>query len=315
MSNVHLSLGIVDYFDRTRAIIEGKVEAPGIDLTCVPLPPRVLGMRWAEFDVAEVAITAYLALQSAGDNRFVGIPVFPYRAFTFGNTVVNTSAGIERPQDLVGKRVGTGLLLAGTMWTRGFLSDNYGIKNSQLHFFVASRPTVDLPPDTRVEVVPSGRNLSDMLDKGEIDAWIGSSLPECFERGSPRVRRLFQDYRKVEEDYVQRTKFFPILHMIVLRREIYEQHRWIAGNLFQIFQRAKQIGANQLLNEGNFACALPWFRHELEELPKIFKGDWHPYGFQANREILSTIVRYAAEQGLTREPLDIAELFVPETRG
>jgi 4,5-dihydroxyphthalate decarboxylase len=153
-----------------------------------------------------------------------------------------------------------------------------------------------------------------MLDRGEIDAWIGSSLPECFERGSSHVRRLFHDYRKIEEDYAERTKFFPILHMIVLRREIHEQHRWIAANLLQIFQRAKQIGSRWLLNEGNFACALPWLRHDLEQLPKIFKGDWYPYGFEANREILSTMVRYATEQGITRQPLDIAELFVPESR-
>jgi 4,5-dihydroxyphthalate decarboxylase len=201
------------------------------------------------------------------------------------------------------------------MWTRGFLNDNFGVGNSHLQFFVASRPTVNLTPDTKIEVIPSGQNLSEMLDKGEIDAWIGSSLPECFERGSPRVRRLFQDYRKVEENYAQRTRFFPILHMIVLRREIYEQHRWIAASLLEIFQRAKQIGAVWLRNEGNFACALPWLRHDLEELPKIFKGDWHPYGLEANREILSTMVRYGAEQGITREPLDVAELFVPETRG
>jgi 4,5-dihydroxyphthalate decarboxylase len=312
MSKIRLSLGIVDYYDRTRPVIDGKVETPDIDLTCVPLPPKVLGMRYAEFDVAEVAVTAYFALRSAGDNRFVGLPVFPYRGFTFGNTVVNTASGIERPEDLVGKRVGTGLQLAGTMWTRGFLSDSYGIGNSQLKFFVTSRPTFDLPPDTKIEVIPAGRNLNDMLDQGEIDAWMGSSLPECFERGSPRVRRLFHEYRKVEENYARRTKFFPILHMIVLKREIYEQNPWIAGNLFDVFQRAKQVGAGWLRNEGNFACALPWLRDDLEELPKIFHGDWHPYGLEANREILSTMVRYAAEQGITRELLDIADLFVPE---
>jgi 4,5-dihydroxyphthalate decarboxylase len=314
MSKVRLSLGLVDYYDRTRPVIDGKVETPDIDLTCVPLPPKVLGTRYAEFDVAEVAVTAYFALRSAGDKRFVGLPVFPYRGFTFGNTVVNSASKIERPEDLVGKRVGTGLQLAGTMWARGFLSDNYGVGNSQLIFFVANRPTVNLPVDTKVEVIPAGRTLSDMLDQGEIDAWMGSSLPECFERGSPRVRRLFQDYRTVEENYARRTRFFPILHMIVLRREIYEQHRWVATDLFEIFQRAKQIGAGWLRNEGNFACALPWLRHDLEELPKIFNGDWYPYGFEANREILSTMVRYAAEQGITREPLDIEELFVPEAR-
>jgi 4,5-dihydroxyphthalate decarboxylase len=314
MPNVALTLACVDYLDRTRPIIDRQAETPDLDLTCISLPPRELGSRWAEFDVAETIVPVYMALRSRGDNHFVGIPVFPYRAFFLGNIIVNASAGIERPEDLAGKRVGTsGLHLAGTLWLRGILEDTYGVKGSQLHWFTSGKPRIELPPDMRVEVVPPERTLSDMLDQGEIDAWIGSSRPECFERRSPRVRRLFPNYRQVEEDYARRTGFFPILHMILVRRALYEEHPWIAERLFQVFQQARQIGLTRLTTEGVPTVGLPWLSHDLEELPTIFGGDWYRYGFEANREILTTMARYAADQGVTPRRVDVAELFAAET--
>jgi 4,5-dihydroxyphthalate decarboxylase len=322
---VPLTLGCIDYLDRTRPIFDGLVETPGIDLTAVPLRPPDLFGRLGEFDVHELSLAAHLALPFLGDDRFVGLPVFPYRSFLAGNVVVNSASGIERPADLAGKRVGTpGLHLAGTIWSRGFLSDEYKVRDSDVQWVTSLAlfgPVSErlarsmLAPELAVEDVPTDRSLSDMLERGEIDAWVGPSLPACFERGSPAVRRLFPDYRAVEEDYARRSRIFPILHTLILRRELYERHRWIAGTLLQVFERARQLGSARLVNDGVYACALPWLRHDLETLPALFGGDWYRNGFRANREVLATAARYAAEQHLTPQPVDVSTAFAAETLG
>src|SRR5262249_59690760 len=107
---------------------------------------------------------------------------------------------------------------------------------------------------------------------------------------------------------------FRIIHMTAVRRALYERHRWLATELVDVFERAKTVGLARLVNDAVFACRLPWLRHDLEELPRLFGGDWYPYGLEANRDVLATLARYAAEQGLTPAPIDVAELFAPETR-
>ena len=315
MGNVAATLACVDFFDRTRPVLDGSVETPGLDLTRVPLPPKELAVRWSEFDVAEVIVPIFMSRLAHGDDSYVGIPVFPYRAYFFSNVIVHADSGIERPADLIGRRVGTpGLHLAGTVWTRGILQDEYDVQGSQVHWVTPGPLRVTVPPEMPLEIISAERSLSDLLECGEIDAWLGSNTPACFERGSPRVRRLFPDYRAAEEAYARRTRCFPIIHMIALRRALYERDPWLATTLVQIFERAKAVGLARLVNDAVFACRLPWLRHDLEELPRLFGGDWYPYGFESNRDVLATLARYAAEQGLTPAPIDVAGLFAPETR-
>jgi len=323
VAKLPVTLGCIDYLDRTRPLFDGTVEPPGIALTAVPLRPPELFGRLGEFDVHELSLAAHLALPFLGDDRFVGLPVFPYRSYLVGNVVVNTASGIERPEDLAGKRVGTpGLHLAGTIWIRGFLADEYGVRDSQVQWVTSLAlfgPVSErlarsmLAPDLAVEDVPPDRSLSDLLERGEIDAWLGPSVPACFERGAPTVRRLFPDYRAIEEDYARRTGIFPILHTLVLRRELYERHRWIAGTLLRAFERAREVGSARLVNDGVYACGLPWLRHDLETLSALFGGDPYRYGFAANRAVLATMARYAAEQHLTPAPVDVATAFAAET--
>jgi 4,5-dihydroxyphthalate decarboxylase len=314
MVEVALTLGCIDYFDRTRPIIAGQVTVPGVDVTCVPLAPLDLAARWAEFDVTEIIVPVYMQEHARGNSRFIAIPVFPYRAFFLGNVIANVAAGIERPEDLNGKRVGTpGFHLAGTLWLRGILAEHFGVQDESIHWFASGQPQIQVPPTMSVEIIPPDRTLSDMLDRGEIDAWIGSLRPDCFNRGSPNVRRLLPNYRQAEEEYARRTGVFPILHTVAVRRELYEQHRWIAASLFELFQRARQEGLAQLAPHGVPSCGLPWLAYELEELPKIFGGDWYRYGFQANHAVLATMARYAAQQGLTPAAVDVASLFAEET--
>jgi 4,5-dihydroxyphthalate decarboxylase len=323
--DVPVTLACIDFFDRTRPLLDGDVETPGIDLRCIALPPHELDERFVDFDVAEVSIGTLLALRGHGDEHLVGIPVFPHRGFFLCNVLVNVASGIARPEDLAGKRVGTGgLHLAGTLWTRGFLEDTYGVDTGQLRWCTRSSPPGSVreqlvrwvrTPDTHLEVLPPDCSPSDLLDAGEIDAWIGPSPPECFARGSPRVTRLLPSYRTIEEDYLRRTSIFPIIHLLVIRRELCERHPWLAPHLVRVFERAREIGISRLHNHGVFACGLPWLRDDLEWLGQTFGGDWYRHGFQPNQQVLSRAMTYAAQQGFTPRPLDAGDLFAPETVG
>lgn len=326
MANLPLSLACIDFVDRTRALFDGQVQVPGVDLTCVPLQPTDVFTRvprFAEFDVGEVSMAVYLALLGKGDDRFVGIPAFTVRWFVHGCVFVNTGAGIERPEDLVGKRVGVPeLYTTGVMWIRGILEHAYGVKSSQLHWFSGgadnpfylNRPGgLTVPPDTSVEFIPPERTLSDLLESGEIDAWLGAGWPACFERGSPRVRRLFPNYRELDKEYARRTGFFPILHTMIMRRDVYRRNPWLARSVLQAFERARQIGVARLINLGAFACGLPWLPDHVAELRELMGGDPYPYGLKANREMLETMATYAAEQALTPERLDVDRMFATQT--
>jgi 4,5-dihydroxyphthalate decarboxylase len=314
MAGIPLTLACIDYFDRTRPIIERQIPTPGIDLIPVPLSPKQLDVRFREFDVAEMIMTLYMALKSRGDERYIAIPVFPYRAYHLGNVVVNVASGIQEPKDLRGKKVAIRRFhLAATLWIRGFLQHTYGIERSHVHWFSAGRPKFNLPADLKIDVVDSDAVLTEMLQTGQVDAWIGASLPECFKSGSSRVRRLFPKYREVEEEFAKRTGFFPIIHTVVIRRELYEHHPWIAKRLVEIFEQAREIGAMRLDNEGVSSIGLPWIKHDLEQLGNIFGGDWYRNGFSENQKILATMARYAFEQGLTPSEIDMSHLFAPET--
>lgn len=320
--SVRLTGAVIDFFDRTRPLIDGHVTRPDVDFKCIALPPRVLDERFVEFDVAEVALGTYVVLKSNADEQFTALPVFPYRSFFFSNVFVNVSSGIEQPADLEGKRVGTGgLHLSGTVWMRGLLEELYGVDSASFHWYTrASEPgsvrerlvKAARTPDTRLEIVQPEDSISDMLESGELDAWIGPSPPECFTRGTTQVRRLLQNYRSVEEDYARRTGVFPMIHVIVLRQNVSQQHPWLSQCLVDMFVEARQLGLAALENGGVFACGLPWLRHDLEELPKIFGGDPYAYGLEPNRRALSAFLKHAGNQGVSNENLEVDDLFPME---
>jgi 4,5-dihydroxyphthalate decarboxylase len=242
--------------------------------------------------------------------------VFPYRAFFFANLLVHCDSGIERPADLVGRRVGTpSLSMAGTVWTRGILQDEYGVDGTRIHWVQRSPLPAALPPGVTVEAVPDEQVLSDMLERGELAAYLGSNTPACFEQGAPSVRRLFPDYRRVEENLARRLGALPPIHTIVVRRALYERHPWVARTLLDAFERAREIGLARLRHHGVFACGLPWLRDDLETLPHLFSGDPFRHGLAPHRAVLAMLARYCAEQGLLAAPVEVDSLFAPETRG
>jgi 4,5-dihydroxyphthalate decarboxylase len=314
MPLLHLRLACIDYFDRTRPIIEGQIPTPGIDLTTVALSPKELDARFQEFDIAEMIMTLYMGLRSRGNEQYIAIPVFPYRAYHLGNIIVNVGSRIKEPTDLRGKKVAIRRFhLAATLWIRGFLKDTYGIEQSGIHWFSVGPPKFNVPDNVKIDIVESDTALNEMLQNGEVDAWIGASLPDCMKRGSPRVRRLFSKYREVEEQFAKRTGIFPIIHTVVIRRDLYEHNPWLAKALIQIFKQARQIGSVRLEKDGVATIGLPWIKHDIEQLRSIFGGDWYRYGFFENQKTLATMARYAFEQGLTPSAINMSNLFAPET--
>src|SRR6185369_2883256 len=278
-SKLRLTMSCWDY-DRTRALREGRVAFDGIELTYLPLVVEETFfrmLRYHEFDVAEMSLSSYTLSLFADKPQFIAIPVFPSRMFRHNGIFVNVNSGIRSPKDLVGKRIGTPeYQLTAPVWQRGILSDEYNVPvSSMLHFQGGleepgreEKITLDLPSAIRLQVIPAGKTLSQMLEAGEIDALVGPRSPSTFKPGG-KVRRLFEDYGRVEREYYQRTRIFPIMHVIVIRRELYEKNPWIAQSLYKGFVQAQRITYKDLHETAALKFMLPWLVEQVEETEKV----------------------------------------------
>jgi 4,5-dihydroxyphthalate decarboxylase len=233
------------------------------------------------------------------------------------------NAGIERPEDLRGKRVGVPEYnVTAAVWIRGMLEHEYGVRPADVRWLQGGlhdpgrREKVmgKLPPGVSLELLPEGRTLNDMLESGELDALTVPRMPRAFVEGSPNVRRLFPNYRAVEQDYFKRTGLFPIMHTIAIRTAVYESNRWLAESLFKAFVRAKDACVSAMtLNTAALPYMLPWMMDDLEEARRIMGRDYWPYGVEANRVPLTAFGQYAVEQGLTAQQLPLETLFAEPT--
>ena len=315
---MQLTLGCMDFLDRTRPVLDGSIRISEVELKATALRPPELFPRLGEFDVHELSTAGYVTLRAHGDERYVGLPIFTWKSWLIGNIVVNVESGIQTPADLKGKRIATpGLYLAGTMWIRGWLRDTFGLTGTESKWVSTAAPAGSLRDRlskyvtaTPFEELPADRNLSEMLERGEADAWLAPALPECFLKGSPKVRRLFPNYRELEEKEARRTRNLPLLHNLLLRRELHDRNPRLSQSIIAAFKEAREAGKIRLNNDGAYAVGLPWVRHDLEDLPKMFGGDWYAPGFEANRGMLDTLARYAAEQGFTPSRIDPTRYFV-----
>ena len=305
-------------YDRTLPLISGEVQPEGIELEYVTdLPNAIFRRMFAteEFDASELSSSNFIIERARGDQRFVALPVFPSRVFRHNSMYVNVDAGIDQPQDLVGRRVGIPeYLQTANFWARGILQDEYGVRPEDLRWVRGDTEKLKLPLPTNLDITqaPPGRTLSDLLEAGEIDALISPRKPACIEARSPRVRRLFPDYPQVEAEYYHRTGHFPIMHLVAIRRHVYERDRSIARRLYDAFVEAKRR-AYVGLAEGVFlTTSLPLQIAYAEESRATFGDDPFPYGTAANRHTLSAVARYVHEQGMADRVLDVEEIIVPE---
>jgi 4,5-dihydroxyphthalate decarboxylase len=324
---LNLTIAVGPY-DRMLALQDGSVVPEGIDVNFLA-QPNVGDLfrrqaRHAEFDVAEFSMSTYTILHGQGDRRMVAIPVFPSRVFRHAHILVNAHAGIKEPKDLIGKRFGTAeYQQTAAVWQRGFLQHDYGVHPSQVDWYFgmlnepgryAERVPVDLPPDLRTNLIREDQCLDQMLESGEIDALMAAGAPRSFLRGSPNVTRLFPDHKAVEAEYYQRTGIFPIMHTVVIKRDIYEKAPWVARSLYDAFEKAKAAAMRRFHGWGPIPFMLPWFEDHVEETEAAMGTDPFAYGLEANRKGLETFLEYELEQGMIHEPIAVDELFAAETR-
>jgi 4,5-dihydroxyphthalate decarboxylase len=313
-------------YDRTLPLADGSVTVEGADMNVVLLEPGEMFQRQArhaEFDVAEFSVATYTILHTQGDRRTIALPIFPSRRFRHGHIFVSTRAGIRAPGDLAGKRMGAGeFQQTAAVWMRGLLHHEYGVRTEQIEWYFGGyahpeafvdRIPVELPPAIRTHTIPADQSLDQLLDAGEIQGLIGTSVPPSLQRGSPHVARLFPNYVEAEREYYQRTGILPIMHLVVLRRSLYEQHPWLAASLLKAFHQAKELSYRRLARHGTLFCGLPWLHTYLEETRELMGRDPWPYGLAPNRAQLEVFYQYMLEQGLIPRPVTIEELYAPET--
>ncbi len=331
MPKLKLSLACWDY-DRTRALLDGQIQPDGIDLTCLNLPVEETFfrmLRHREFDIAEMSLSSYAISRLNEHPPFIAIPVFPSRFFRHSCIYVHRDSGIRKPQDLAGKRVGTPeFQMTAGVWIRGILSDEYGVPVSAPTYFTGGEESpgreekiaLSLPPEIKVQPIPSDKTLSLMLATGEIDALYTARKPSTYVNGDGPVERLFPDYDSVEWAYFQKTRIFPIMHTVVIRTEVYEKHRWVAQSLCKAFGAAQRKAYDDLAETAALKTMLPWLPRHLEDARQLMGEDFWPYGLQSNEHTLNTFLRYSQEQGLSKQRqglskrrLEARELFAPES--
>jgi 4,5-dihydroxyphthalate decarboxylase len=267
-----------------------------------------------EFDVSEMSLSSYTILRSQGDDRFIALPVFPSRVFRHGCIYVNSAARIEAPRDLRGKRLGLGdYQMTASVWVRGLLQHEYGVLPEEIHWVLAAPvyDNVDLPPRLRVSRIGPGESLEKMLEAGAVDALVSVVLPRSLLADTQIVKRLFPDYREVETEYYRRTRIFPIMHTVVLKRELFTREPWTAISLYKAFVSAKEINYSTLYDSNALRASLPWLIDEIEKSRGIFGPEIWDYSIEGSRPTLEAFVQYLEEQGLTSRRMKIEELFVP----
>jgi 4,5-dihydroxyphthalate decarboxylase len=273
-------------------------------------------LQFKEFDASEMSLSNYTTLVSEGNPPFIAIPAFPSRVFRHGYFFINTTKGIQSGADLKGKRGGVPeYSMTAAVYMRGLMQHEFGVKPGDVEWVQgrADRLGRKLPADIRLTQAPIGSELGDLLERGEIDFLITANNPLSFRRGAKNVQRLFPNYAEMEKDYYRRTKIYPIMHTVVIRRDIYERDPWVAMNLYKALCDAKEHCYRLLLEAGAPKASFAWLQPMIEEEQAIIGRDWYPYGIAQNKPSIEALLQYTHEQGLTTRRLTIEDLFAPST--
>ena len=324
MAKLPISLSVCNY-DRTAALFDGRVEIEGCDVDAVALEPEESfhrAFKYQEFDVSELSLSSHTLSIARGDSHYVGIPAFVSRLFRHSSLYIRTDRGIAKPEDLRGRTIGLPeYQMTANVWLRGIMQDEYGVHPRDIKWRNGGleepgrgeRTPIRLPADVELKSIPADRSLSDMLEKGEIDALFAARAPSCFLRGAPDVGRMWPNYPLVEEAYFKKTKIFPVMHIIGVRRSLAEQHPWLPVSIFKAFIKAKALCAHEMGQIGHLFSTLPWSVYEHERLQRELGHDYWSYGLEANHHVLDTLARYSFEQGLSVRRLKPEEMFWPAT--
>jgi len=323
MAKLELSFAVGDY-DRTRALIDGAVQIDGVDPVFMTLVPEEIffrAFRAAEFDVCEMSLSSYTVKTAQGNSPYIAVPAFVSRAFRHTSVYVRTDR-IKNPQDLKGRKVGVPeYQLTANVWARAFLEDDYGVKRADIHWIRggiehAGRPekiSVNLPAGVRLDNAPEGATISALLEQGEIDGFIAPRPPILVEQGHPHIGWLFSDPVAVAKDYFKRTGFFPIMHVVGIRRTLAERHPWLPSAVFKAFEQAKDAGLKKLSDTSATKATLPFVEERLAEARALMGHDFWSYGVEANRKVLDYFLAQHHLEGLSPRRVSVDELFHPAT--
>ncbi len=316
-------------FDRFAALIDGRVPIEGCDAT---YETQGIGdMNTHVFsgpgtrEVTEIGLHPFMLAYANQDFRnYTLLPIFPLRLFRHKSLFIRTDSGIEKPEDLPGRRIATaGYSSTSLTWIRGILQDEYGVSPTDIDWVVsaqdssakdagkASKQENVFPEGISITVGPEGQDESDLLVSGVVDALFHAAEPRAFVEGHPRVVRLFSDARTVEKEHYARTGIFPIMHAVAIRRDVAADHPWLAKAVFDAYSRAKQISYESMNRIGWVADMLPWYGQELAETRALMGDNFYSYGIGSNRKTLETLFRYSHAQGLASRELTIEDLFLP----
>lgn len=311
MDGVRLSLSC-GYYDRTLAVLDGRVKPKGIELLLPPLQPGVT-MGSPVADVYETALPA-LIIQRERANTHRGLPIFPRRKFFHQLLLCRNEAPIHRFEDFAGKKIG--LLRwyqhALGVWLRGYLKHRYGIEPESMEWFT-ERPDLHPPRGmaARIHLLSGQEDLAQMLAEGGLDILIHERA-HAFLIERPALRRIFPDSKEREISYFRETGMFPINHVLAIRKEIAQNHPWVAASLVSAFEEAKRITLDALDGDNSLVSS-PWVSYLLEEQYRDLRRDMFLYGLEANRKELEAHVLYLYEQGFISEIMPLEEIFVSET--
>jgi 4,5-dihydroxyphthalate decarboxylase len=329
MSKLQITIATWD-FDRVRPIMDGRVKVEGCDINFIVVPPEECFHRaWyhQEFDVTEIGLSGYIVATSRGQgigglSPYVALPVFLSRSFRCSAIYIRTDRGIETPADLKGKKIGVPeYQMTASMFARGFLSDDYGVKVEDVFWKQGGMDNPgrkdkwpnNLPDGFPLESLPPGKTINGGLISGELDAFIGARTPKSYRDGKTPLRRLFENFEEVEKDYYRRSKVFPIMHFLGLRREIYERNPWLAFNLYKAFSEAKRISQSEMFETAALKIGHPWIVSAAQSAQEVMGPDIFPYGVEASRPTLEAAIRYTMEQHIAVRPVAIEEMFPPNT--
>jgi 4,5-dihydroxyphthalate decarboxylase len=323
MANIPLTFAC-GFYDRMHALYTGDVKPAGIDLTFMRIDdPRQIFDRMGgglEFDASEMSLSEHVTKLIAGNSPFVALPVPISRVFRHQFVFINKKSGIKHPKDLEGRKVGVPLYVqTAAVYIRGMLQHEYGVDLSTIHWIQGAmehpgthgKPSV-LPVLGKIDLKQndSGKSLNQLLEDGGIDAMITATIPEPFGR-NPDIQRLFPNFREVEADYFKRTKIFPIMHILAIKRSVYEKYPFVATSLYNACSESRAIAISKMRDVGALRYMLPWLVDDFHEIDQVFGKEFWPYGVEENRATLEALMTYLHEQSMIPKKLPIEELFAP----
>jgi 4,5-dihydroxyphthalate decarboxylase len=321
MSKLQLSVAIGDY-DRMRPLVDGQVAIDGVDPQFMLLEPEEIffrAFRHADFDICELSLSSYSVKTAAGTSPYIAVPVFPSRAFRHTSIYIRTDR-IRSPEDLRGCRIGVPeYQLTANIWVRMILEEDYAIRPRDVTWVRGGyeqpgrieKIDLNLPDGVVVENAPAGETISALLASGRLDAVIGPRAPSCFERGHPDVGYLFADPRQSAADWYRRTRLFPIMHTLGIRRSLADRHPWLPVAVFKAFERSKSIALAKLADTSAAKVTLPFVEDQLRAARLLMGDDFWSYGLEPNRDVLTSFLRRHHQEGLSARLLTPEDLFHP----